>query len=93
MLDFLFSPTPEYIAPVRFLTELSLLILFISPGEISFLGKACEDFCFNMEDHLASKSLSRMSVFLNDVDDEVVVPSEKVVFQPHTVLDKSMVRI
>ena len=46
-----------------------------------------------MEDYLASKSLSRMSVFLNDVDDEVVVPSEKVVFQPHTVLDKSMVRI
>ena len=46
-----------------------------------------------MEDHLASKSFPRMSVFLHDVDDEVVVPSEKVVFQPHTVLDKSMVRI
>ena len=89
------SPRPRniYIAPVRFLTELSLLILFISPGEISFLGNACEDFCFNMEDHLASKSFPRMSVFLHDVDDEVVVPSEKVVFQPHTVLDKSMVRI
>ena len=80
-------------APVRFLTELSLLILFISPGEISFLGIAYEDFCFNMEDHLASKSLSHMSVFLNDVDVEIDVPSQKVVFQPHTVLDKSMVSI
>jgi len=79
--------------PVRFLTELSLLILFLSPEEISFLGKANEDFCFKIEDHLGSQSLPPISVFLNDENVEVVVPSEKVVFQPNTALDKNMVSI
>ena len=46
-----------------------------------------------MEDHLGSQSLPPISVFLNDVNVEVVVPSEKVVFQPNTVLDKNMVSI
>ena len=79
--------------PVRFLTELSLLILFLSPEEMSFLGRAYEDFCFNIKDHLGSQSLPPISVFLNDENVGVVVPSEKVVFQPNTVLDKNMVSI
>ena len=78
---------------VRFLTEFSLLILFLSPEEMSFLGKAYEDFCFNIKDHLGSQSLPPISVFLNDENVEVVVPSEKVVFQPNTVLDKNVVSI
>ena len=39
-----------------------------------------------MEDHLASQSFQQLSFFL-----DAEVPSEKVVFQPNTVLNKNMV--
>ena len=84
--DFVFSLTPGYITLILFLTEMSLLVLFISPDKISIFGKAFEDFSCNMEDHLASQSFQQLSFFL-----DAEVPSEKVVFQPNTVLNKNMV--
>ncbi|KAM7442597.1 hypothetical protein ABFA07_008530 [Porites harrisoni] len=61
-------------------------VKIIDDEKISIFGKAFEDFSCNMEDHLASQSFQQLSFFL-----DAEVPSEKVVFQPNTVLNKNMV--